>query len=113
MQQTRKKTLMSKTLFQISIALVAVVFMIIFCVLVFPPLLQNPDIIGAFAAGFVNPYASAYATDAVCCWVVLLFWVIYEYPKIKYGWVCLLLGLVPGAAVGFGVYLILRTKEID
>lgn len=103
---------MNEKVFNLSLILVAVVFTLIFCVLIIPPLIENPDILGAFAAGFVNPYASGYSTDVFCCWVILLIWVIYEYPKIKHGWVSLLLGIVPGVAVGFAVYLILRTKQM-
>lgn len=74
--------------------------------------MEDPDIIGAFAGGFVNPYASGYSTDVLCCWVILLLWVIYEYPRIKHGWICLLLGLVPGVAFGFALYLIMRTNQL-
>ncbi|MFK7908764.1 MAG: DUF2834 domain-containing protein [Chitinophagales bacterium] len=103
---------MSEKIFKISIALVATLFTAIFCMVVVPPLIENPDIIGAFAAGFVNPYASGYSTDVICCWVILFLWVVYEYPKVKYGWVCLLLGIVPGVAVGFALYLLLRMNPI-
>lgn len=102
---------MKEVLFKRSLALVAVIFTIIFCILIIPPLIENPDIIGAFAGGFVNPYASGYSIDVFCCWAILLIWVMYEYPKVKYGWICLLLGLVPGVAVGLAVYLLLRTRS--
>jgi hypothetical protein len=36
-----------------------------------PALLTNPDLFGAFAAGFVNPYASGYTADVFFCWVAL------------------------------------------
>ncbi len=104
---------MNKQLFSIGLILIAATFTVLFCVLVIPPLLQNPDIIGAFSAGFVNPYASGYAADVVCCWVTLLIWVWYESPRVKHGWVCLLLGLVPGVAVGFAGYLLLRARQIN
>ena len=103
---------MSKKIFQISISIIAVFFTAAFCKLIIPPLLENPDIIGAFAAGFVNPYASGYSTDVFCCWAILFVWVIYEAPKVKYGWVCLLLGIVPGVAVGFALYLLLRMRQL-
>ena len=90
----------------------AIIFVVIFCAVVVPPLIENPDIVGAFSAGFVNPYASGYSTDVICCWIILLLWIIYEYPKVKYGWVCLLLGLVPGVAVGFALYLVLRLHQL-
>ena len=102
---------MSKQFFKISIALMAIIFTLLFCTIVVPPLIENPDIIGAFAAGFVNPYASGYSADVFCCWAILAIWVIYESPKVKYGWVCLLLGIIPGVAVGFALYLLLRMKQ--
>ena len=104
---------MKTRLFKISLGLVAFIFTLIFCILMIPPLMKNPDIIGAFAAGFVNPYASGYSIDVICCWVTLLIWVIYESPKIKFGWICLLLGLIPGVAVGFPLYLIIRTNQLN
>ncbi len=104
--------MMTEKIFKASISLVAILFTIIFCMVVIPPLIENPDIIAAFAAGFVNPYASGYSTDVFCCWFILFFWVVYEYPKVKYGWVCLVLGIVPGVAVGFALYLLMRTNQL-
>lgn len=101
---------MNEKVFKTSILFIAILFTLIFCLIVLPPLLENPDIIGAFAAGFVNPYASGYSTDVICCWLILLVWIIYESPKVKYGWLCVVLGLVPGVAVGFALYLVLRTQ---
>lgn len=103
---------MSETVFKTSIALIAVIFTLLFSSLVIPPLIEDPDILGAFAAGFVNPYASGYSMDVFCCWAILLIWVIYEAPKIKYGWICLLIGIVPGVAVGLAAYLLIRTKQL-
>ncbi len=102
---------MKEKAFRISLFLVAIAFTVIFCVVVVPPLIEDPDIFGALGAGFVNPYASGYAADVFSCWVVLFLWVIYEYPKVKYGWVCLILGFVHGVAVGFAAYLLLRTRQ--
>lgn len=107
-----KTTKMSEKAFKISMALIAATFTLLFSILVIPPLIENPDVIGAFAAGFVNPYASGYSVDVFCCWTILLVWVIYEAPKVKHGWVCLLIGIVPGVAVGLAVYLIMRTKQL-
>ncbi|MFT4970633.1 MAG: hypothetical protein ACI9O4_002394 [Chitinophagales bacterium] len=103
---------MKQRFYSFSLLFVALLFIAIVCYLLIPPLMENFDVMGAFSAGFVNPYSSAYAADAILCWVVLFLWVVYEYPKVKYGWVCLLLGLVPGVAVGFALYLILRTKQV-
>ena len=103
---------MNNFVFKIGIAAIAIIFTLIFCIVVVPPLIENPDIIGAFAAGFVNPYSSGYSADVFCCWAILLVWIIYEYPKVKYGWICLLLGIVPGVAVGLALYLLLRTHQL-
>jgi Terpene cyclase DEP1 len=99
--------------FRISLIVLAAAFTVAFVVICIPPFLENPDIIGAFAAGFVNPYASGYALDAFFTWGVLAAWVLYEAKAkgIRYGWVALVLGVVPGVAVGFAVYLLLRLKQ--
>ena len=104
---------MKEKIFKLSLALIAVLFTVIFSLVVIPPLIEQPDIVGAFAAGFVNPYASGYATDVFCCWAILLIWVIYESSIVKYGWICLLFGIVPGVAVGFALYLIIRTNQLQ
>ncbi len=89
-------------------------FAIAFCVMVVPPLLESDDVIGAAAAGFVNPYASGYALDAIMCWCVLAVWVIYERKThgLRHGWIALLLGAAPGVATGFAFYLLLRTQQL-
>ena len=102
---------MKDNLFKISVGIAASTFTLAFSFLAIPSFIQNPDIIGAFGQGFVNPYASAYAIDTFCCWAILVFWIIYEFPKVKYGWVCIFPGIIPGVAVGFALYLILRTIQ--
>ena len=105
---------MSYSLFRTLLILAAVGFTAAFCVLVVPPLVEDPDILGAFAAGFVNPYSSGYSTDVFVCWFVLAVWVWFEAStlRVRHGWVCLLLGIVPGVAVGFALYLLLRHKQV-
>lgn len=103
---------MRKQIFIYSLVFIALAFTGIFAWLMVPPLLENPDIIGAFAAGFVNPFASGYSVDVICCWLLLMVWVWYEAPKVKHGWLCLMLGVVPGVAVGFALYLYLRQKQL-
>ncbi|SIS43205.1 Protein of unknown function [Thalassolituus maritimus] len=105
---------MSETLFRRLLIAAAVFFSVFFAVVVVPPLIANPDIWGAFAAGFVNPYSSGYSTDVLVCWFVLAVWVVYEAKaySIRHGWVCLLVGIVPGVAVGFALYLLLRSKQL-
>jgi hypothetical protein len=88
-------------------------FAVAFALIVLPPLLREPDVLGAFAAGFVNPYASGYALDAILCWCVLAVWVIHEARTagVRHGWIALVLGVVPGVATGFAVYLLLRLSQ--
>lgn len=104
---------MSQQSFKVIVAAIAVAFTLFFLVVVVPPLIRQPDIIGAFRAGFVNPYASGYAMDAICCWAILAAWVFYEArtTKIKYGWIAVLLGIAPGVATGFGFYVLLRLRH--
>ena len=105
---------MSDSAFRISLYLCGSLFTAIFAIVVVPPLISNPDVFAAFAAGFVNPYSSGYSADVLVCWAILIFWVIRERRaySVKNGWVCLLLGVVPGVAVGFAGYLLLRQGQI-
>lgn len=105
--------LMKEKIFKICIAIVGIIFTIKFCVLIIPPFLENPDFGAAFGAGFVNPYAAGYSYDVMCCYIILLIWVVYEMPKIKYGWVCLILGIIPGVALGIALYIIMRTTQLN
>lgn len=103
---------MNENIFKASIGIVAAFFTVYFCWKVIPPFLEHPDLIGAFGAGFVNPFAAGYSTDAICCWFILVIWILYERPKVKHGWICVLLGIIPGVAVGFALYLVLRMKSL-
>ena len=105
---------MSETLFKTIIIAAAAAFLLIFAMVVLPPLLAEPDIVGAFAAGFVNPYASGYSADVLACWVILAAWIAYEARvlNIRHGWICALLGIIPGVAVGFTLYLLLRMRQL-
>lgn len=100
--------------FRILLVLLAVGFAAAFTVIVVPPLLQSGDIVGAFAAGFVNPYSSGYALDTILCAAVLAVWVIYEAKAlgIERGWIALVLCVAPGVATGFAVYLLLRMNQL-
>lgn len=99
--------------FRIILIFLAVAFTVVFATVCIPPFLSDPDVIGAFGAGFVNPYASGYAFDIFFTWGVLAAWVLYEAKVhgIRHGWIALVLGVVPGVAVGFAVYLLLRLKQ--
>ncbi len=105
---------MSEQIFKATIIVIAAAFTAVFCYLIIPPLMANPDVIGAFAAGFVNPYASGYSSDVFACWFILVAWIIYEARNhgIKHGWICAVLGMVPGVAVGFAVYLLMRMSQM-
>lgn len=104
---------MSRSLFQTLLWLLGLGFALAFTLLVVPALLRDGDVVGAFAAGFVNPYASGYALDAILCWCVLAAWVLYEAKTlgIRHGWIALLLGVAPGVATGFAAYLLLRLRQ--
>jgi len=100
--------------FRFIVFLVAPAFTIFFLLAIVPALIQNFDVLGALAAGFVNPYSSGYSTNVIACWLILVVWIVYEKINlnINYSWVCALLGIVPGVAVGFAAYLILRTRQL-
>ncbi|MDF1628520.1 MAG: DUF2834 domain-containing protein [Alcanivoracaceae bacterium] len=105
---------MSERLFRLALILVAIGFTAVFCVVVVPPLVANPDVFGAFAAGFVNPYAAGYSSDVLFCWAALAIFVVYEARvlSVKHGWLCLVLGIVPGVAVGLALYFLIRHGQI-
>ena len=105
---------MSKRLFEIACAVVALAFTAAFCVVVVPPLWASGDILGAFAAGFVNPYASGYSLDVFFCAFMLIFWIAYERSalKIRHGWIAIPLCFVPGVAPAFAIYLIIRGRQV-
>jgi len=105
---------MTESRFKIAIILSALFFLVVFIAHTLPAVLANSDIIYAFTAGFVNPFAAGYATDAIMCWFILMFWVLYERHSfhIKHGWICILLGVIPGVAVGFALYLIVRQTQL-
>ena len=115
-QLTKKKggfEFMGTAAYRRFLVVLAVAFAVAFALVCIPPFIENPDIVGAFAGGFVNPYASGYAMDIFFTWAVLAVWVIYEakVKGIRHGWVALLLGVVPGVATGFAVYLLIRLNQ--
>lgn len=105
---------MSQRTFEIASICIAVVFTIIFAIVVVPAVIEDGDIVGAFASGFVNPYSSGYSADVILCWIALAIWIAHEAKtySIKHGWVCLILGVVPGVAVGLPLYLVLRSRQL-
>lgn len=112
--KSTKGTMMNKPVFKAVIIAAATVFTAIFCWLCIPALIDNPDIVGAFAAGFVNPYSSGYSADVLACWVILAAWIAFEARTlgVRHGWVCVLLGAIPGVAVGFALYLLIRMRQL-
>ena len=104
---------MSKHVYEILVILLGAAFAVAFAVIVVPPLLESGDVVGAFAAGFVNPYSSGYSLDAILCAFILIVWVLYERTAlgIKHGWVAIPLCFAPGVATGFAYYLILRSRS--
>jgi len=104
---------MTTRTFRLLLVLWAALFALLFVVIVIPPLIGDPGLLAAITAGFVNPYATGYSLDTIMCWVVLTTWVVYEAKTrpVKYGWIAPLLGLVPGVATGFAVYLLLRLNS--
>lgn len=105
---------MSEAIFKTVIIAAAAIFTLLFCMWIIPPLVADPDVVGAFAAGFVNPYSSGYSADVLACWAILAAWIAYEAKAldIRHGWICALLGIIPGVAVGFALYLLLRLKQL-
>jgi hypothetical protein len=44
----------------------------------------------------------------------LAIWIVFEARSrsVKHGWLCLVVGILPGVAVGFAAYLVLRSSQI-
>lgn len=99
--------------FRSAVLIFGIGFMILFWLIVIPPFLEKPDIIDAFAKGFVNPYSTGYSLDTIFCWMILVVWIFYEAKtrQIRYGWIAIIIGVVPGVASGFALYLLIRIKQ--
>ena len=106
---------MSTSVFERLVLTLGILFALAFMVIVVPPLVQSGDVIGAFAAGFVNPYSSGYSLDVILCALILFVWILYERKSrgIKHGWIAIPLSFVPGVATGFAVYLVLRSRQLE
>ena len=105
---------MSKTTFEYLVILLGAIFAIAFALIVIPALIESQDVIGAFAAGFVNPFSTGYSLDAIICAFILITWVLYERRSlnIRHGWVVIPLSFVPGVATAFAAYLIIRSRQL-
>ena len=106
---------MSTSVFERLVLTLGILFALAFMVIVVPPLVQSGDVVGAFAAGFVNPYSSGYSLDVILCALILFVWILYERKSrgIKHGWIAIPLSFVPGVATGFAVYLVLRSRQLE
>lgn len=106
---------MSEQQFKLAIALPAVVFLLFFLFIVLPASISLNDVQATLAAGFVNPLASGYAIDAIACWLIMAVWIVYERQTlaVRHGWLCCLLGIIPGVAVGFALYLVIRQAQLE
>ncbi|WP_417609863.1 DUF2834 domain-containing protein [Parasphingorhabdus sp.] len=106
---------MTETMFKTVIIATAAAFLLVFGAVVLPPLIADPDVPAAFAAGFVNPYASGYSADVLACWLILAAWILHERHSrgIRHGWLCILLGVIPGVAAGFALYLLIRMRQLQ
>ncbi len=97
--------------FRIGLVALAAAFTAAFAVVVVPALASDGwDVWGGALDGFVNPYAAGYSTDVLLTWAVLAWWVWHERAEVRHGWVALVLGVVPGVAVGLAVFLLLRLR---
>ena len=106
---------MKHTVYKTILVFLASSFTIVLAILCVPPLIEEPDILGAIGGGFVNPFATGYSLDAIFCWFVLAVWVVFEARNkgVRRGWVALLLGVVPGVTVGFAGYLLIRQRQVS
>jgi len=106
---------MNESNFRVLLIVIAVGFASYALVFFFPPIIENPDIVGVLKAGFVNTYATAYSIDLIACWVVLIFWIFHErfVFQIKLGWVCIPIGLTLGVVVGLSLYLLMRISHFS
>lgn len=106
---------MSETFLKCSMLVIASVFTLFFGFYVLPAFLATFDLLGAFSSGFVNPFSTGYSVDVILCWLVLAVWVVYEARNysVRHGWLCLVLGVVPGVVVGLALYLLLRNAQLE
>ena len=105
---------MNNTVYKTILLVLATGFTLLFAAIVIPAFIQNPNILAAFGAGFVNPFSIGYSLDVFFCWAILAVWVIYDAKaySVKRGWLCLAVGIVPGVAVGFALYLVIRQQQV-
>lgn len=103
---------MTDSRFRVLVLTLAAVFAVFFTAVVLPALFDDPDVFSAYAAGFANPFAAGYSADVVVTWLILVAWVLRERRAhgVRGGWIAIVLGVVPGVAVGFAAYLLIRSR---
>ena len=106
---------MNESIFRVLLIIVATGFALYALLFFFPPIIENPDIIGVLKAGFVNPYATAYSIDLIACWVVLILWIAHErfVLHVEHGWICVPIGLTLGVVIGLSLYLLMRMSHFS
>lgn len=104
---------MTKSVFEAAVAFLGLLFAVAFALVVMPPLLESRDIVGAFAAGFENPYATGYSLDTILTAFILIVWVLHERSRrgIRHGWIAIPLCFAPGVATALAYYLVLRSRS--
>lgn len=105
---------MNEVNFKRGIIASTVIFLLVFLFYTLPYAIELDDFIQVSLAGFVNPISSGWATDVIAFWFIMSFWIFFEAKQyqVKWGWICLPLGIVPGVAFGFCLYLIIRHKQV-
>ena len=106
---------MTQPRFEALVGVLGAAFAVAFCVIVVPPLLESRDVLGAFGAGFVNPFSTGYSLDVFFCAGILFVWIFHERRalEIRHGWIAIPLSFVPGVATGFAVYLLIRSRQLE
>jgi hypothetical protein len=102
---------MKPAIYRIVLVLLGGGFAVVSSFLCIPPMLEGP--VDVRKAVFVNPFSSAFALDAIFCFLLLVAWVAYEARAkgVRHGWIAIVLGVSPGVATGFAFYLWLRMKQ--
>jgi len=105
---------MNEQNFKRAILASAAVFLAVFLFYTLPAAIEQADLIQSFALGFVNPLATGYSVDVIACGFIFFFWVLFEAKQygVRYGWICIPLSFIPGVAVAFALYLLIRHKQL-
>jgi hypothetical protein len=105
---------MSERVFERVVLGLAVGFGVFFAAVVVPGLVADPNVFAALGDGFVNRFAAGYSTDVIVCAFILGAWILYERRAkgVRGGLWCILLSALPGVATGFGVYLVMRSRQL-